>query len=111
MTEDEKLRVINLLMLLQVTVYATDATDDITWFNRHQTKAVSKNFLNIVLREHGEIIKVFWDIPDMDMASVTKTLDAFGKAAGGLNYYDLEPITQLINNYKQNLKSNDTRDQ
>lgn len=111
MTEEDKLKVINLLMLLQVTVYATDATDNINWFNRHETKAISKNFLNIVLREHGEIIKAFWNIPNMDMAQVTKTLDAFGKVAGSLDYYDLEPITQLINNYKQNQKSNDTRNQ
>jgi len=104
MTEEDKLKVINLLMLLQVLVYAADETVDIKWFNRHKTKAVLNNLLNIVLKEHGEVIKVFWEIPQINMIEVTKTLDEFGKAAGSLDYYDLKPVTDLINQYKQQQK-------
>jgi hypothetical protein len=105
MSEEDKLKVINLLMLLQVAVYAADETMHITWFNRHKTKAISKNFLNIVLQEHGDVIKVFWDIPQLDINQIIKTLDEFGKAAGSLNYYDLKPVTELINQYKQQEKT------
>ena len=88
-------------MLLQVCVYAIDETENISWFNRHKTKAISKNFINIVIQEHGDVIKAFWNIPDLDMSQIIKTIENFGKAAGSLNYYDLQPITELINQYKQ----------
>jgi hypothetical protein len=105
MSEDDKLKVINLLMLLQVVVYAVDETSHIKWFNRQKTKAISNNFLNIVLKEHGEVIKAFWDIPQLDMIEITRTLEEYGKAAGSLDYYDLKPVTDLINQYKQQEKT------
>jgi hypothetical protein len=105
MTEEDKLKVVNLLMLLQVVVYAVDETESIPWFNHHRTKAISKNFLNIVLKEHGEVIKAFWDIPHLDINEIISTVDAFGQAAGSLGYYDLDDVTKLINNYKQQKKS------
>jgi hypothetical protein len=51
------------------------------------------------------VIKVFWDIPQLDINQIIKTLDEFGKAAGSLNYYDLKPVTELINQYKQQEKT------
>jgi hypothetical protein len=105
MTEQEKLKVITLLMLLQTTVYATDETSEISWFNHHKTKAVSKSFLNIVLKEHGDVIKVFWDIPEINMLEITQALEDYGKAVGTLDYYDLKPVTELINQYKKQEKS------
>ena len=105
MTEEDKLKVVNLLMLLQIVVYAVDETETISWFNHYKTKAVSKNFLNIVLKEHGQVIKAFWDIPHLNMPEIIKTLDDFGKATGSLHYYDLADVTALINNYKQQKKS------
>jgi hypothetical protein len=108
MTEDEKFKVVNLLMILQIAVYAADETMNITWFNRHKTKAVSNNFLNIVLKEHGDIIKIFWDIPEISMPEITKVLDEYGKEAGSLQYEDIREVTALIKQYKQNKKSHDT---
>lgn len=105
MTEEDKLKVVNLLMLLQVVVYAVDETESIPWFNHHKTKAISKNFLNIVLQEHGTVIKAFWDIPELDINQVIKTLDEYGKASGSLDYYDFKPVTELINQYKQQEKT------
>lgn len=100
MTDEDKLRVANLIMLLQLCVYAADETVHISWFNRHKTKNILNNFINIVLSEHGHIIKAFWDVPEMDMNEVTKTLDEFGKTIGTLNYYDLKKITEIIKIYK-----------
>lgn len=104
MTEEDKLKVVNLLMLLQIVVYSVDETESIPWFNHHRTKAISKNFLNIVLKEHGEVIKAFWDIPELNINEIIQTVDAFGKAAGSLGYYDLGEVTKLINEYKQQKK-------
>jgi hypothetical protein len=100
MTEEDKLKVINLLMLLQISVYAADETTTIPWFNKQKTKSVLNTFLDLIIKEHGHVIKSFWDIPEMDMVEVTKVLSNFGKAAGSLQYYDLVDVTKLINDYK-----------
>lgn len=100
MTEEEKLKVINLLMLLQISVYAADETTTIPWFNKQKTKSILNTFLDLIIKEHGHVIKSFWDIPEMDMVEVTKVLSNFGKAAGSLQYYDLMEVTKLINDYK-----------
>jgi hypothetical protein len=102
MSDEDKLKVANLVMLLQLCVYAADETVNISWFNRHKTKNVLNNFLNIVLSEHGHIIKAFWDVPELNMEEVTKTLDEFGKTVGTLNYYDLQKVTEIIKVYKSN---------
>ncbi|NDC95292.1 hypothetical protein EB077_08310 [bacterium] len=105
MTEEDKLKVVNLLMLLQVVVYAVDETESIPWFNHHRTKAISKNFLNIVLTEHGEVIKAFWDIPELNINEIIEKLDNFGREVGSLSYYDLTDVTVLIKEYKQQKKT------
>ena len=105
MTEEDKLKVVNLLMLLQIVVYSVDETESIPWFNHHRTKAISKNFLNIVLKEHGDVIKAFWDIPELNINQIIETLDTFGKEVGSLSYYDLVDVTRLIKEYKQQKKT------
>jgi hypothetical protein len=50
------------------------------------------------------VIKSFWDIPEMDMVEITKVLSNFGEAAGSLEYYDLDDVTKLIINYKNQKK-------
>lgn len=104
MTDEDKLKVINLLMLLQICVYAADETANIPWFNKHKTKNILNTFLDIIIKEHGHVIKTFWDIPEMDMVEITKVLSNFGEAAGSLEYHDLEEVTKLINNYKNQKK-------
>lgn len=100
MTDEDKIKVINLLMLLQICVYAADETVTIPWFNKQKTKNVLNTFLDIIIKEHGHVIKSFWDIPDLDMVEITKVLTNFGQAAGSLQYYDLGEVTKLINDYK-----------
>ena len=104
MTDEDKLKVINLLMLLQICVYAADETTSIPWFNKQKTKNVLNTFLDIIIKEHGHVIKSFWDIPEMDMVKITKVLSNFGEAAGSLEYYDLDDVTKLIINYKNQKK-------
>jgi len=100
MTYEEKLKVVNLLMLLQISVYAADETTSISWFNKQKTKSILNTFLDIIIKEHGHMIKSFWEIPEMDMLEITKVLTNFGKAAGSLEYYHLAEVTKLINDYK-----------
>lgn len=104
MTDEDKLKVVNLLMLLQICVYAADETSAIPWFNKQKTKNILNTFLDLVIKEHGHVIKSFWDIPEMNMVEVTKVLSKFGEAAGSLHYYDLEEVTKLINDYKNQNK-------
>ena len=42
MTEDEKMKVLNLIMWLQVGVYAADECEPIKWFYTKQTKQLLK---------------------------------------------------------------------
>lgn len=62
--ELDRVKVANLVVWLQMAVFAADETMHITWFNRHKTKNVLNNFNDIVVKEHGPLLKSFWDIPE-----------------------------------------------
>lgn len=104
MKEEDKLKVVKLLMLLQVCVYATDDTLHIPWFNKFKTKNVLNTFVNIILKEHGDIIHAFWNVEELDIVAMTKVVEEFAAATGSLEFYDLEDVTKLINQYKQSKK-------
>ena len=45
--EEDRVKVVNLVVWLQMAVFAADGTANITWFNRHKTKNILNNFSNI----------------------------------------------------------------
>ena len=47
---EERLKIANLVVWLQMAVFAADETANIKWFNRHKTKNVLNNFSNIVIK-------------------------------------------------------------
>jgi len=102
MTDEEKLRVVHLMMHLEVCIYACDNTESIKWFNRHKTKMTMKSFIDTVLKEHGHLFKAFWDTPGLDMTDFVRTISEFGNEVSTIPLMDLPEITAIIKEYKQN---------
>jgi len=97
---EERLKVANLVVWLQMAVFAADETANITWFNRHKTKNVLNNFSNIVIKEHGPLLKSFWDIPDqIDMVEMSNRLSKFAELITDMDYLDMQECAELIENY------------
>lgn len=55
--EDEKIKVLNLLTWLQVTLYASDNCENISWFFNKQTKFAVNQLDNAIKTQHGKAIK------------------------------------------------------
>lgn len=99
MKEEEKLKVLNLLMWLQVSVYAADECEPISWFYTRQTKQLLKRLVETIQKEHGPVIKALWDAEGVQMPDVTKATDKFSSQLGKTDYYKLPDITRLIEMY------------
>jgi hypothetical protein len=98
--ELDRVKVANLVVWLQMAVFAADETMHITWFNRHKTKNVLNNFSNIVIKEHGPLLKAFWDIPEqIDMAEMSNRLSNFAELITDMDYEEMEGSIELIKNY------------
>ena len=54
--DHEKLKVLNLLMWLQASLYAADECETVKWFYNHQTKMLMKRLNESIQREHGKTI-------------------------------------------------------
>jgi len=98
--EKDRIKVANLVVWLQMAVFAADETMHITWFNRHKTKNVLNNFSNIVIKEHGTLLKSFWDMPEqIDMTEMSKRLSDFAELITDMDYEEMQESIELIKNY------------
>lgn len=102
MSEEDKLRIVHLMMHLEVCIHACDNTEGIKWFNRHKTKMTMKQFVDTVLKEHGHLFKAFWETPGLDMTDFVRTIDTFGNEVSTLPLMDLPEITAMIKQFKEN---------
>jgi hypothetical protein len=101
MKEEEKLRVLNLLMWLQISVYAADDCESIKWFYTHKTKQSLKIAIDAILKEHGKTIMAMWDVDGVQMPMVTEVMNTFTKLIAKLDYYKLPEINLLIELYNE----------
>jgi hypothetical protein len=97
-TDEEKLRVINLLMWLQVAIYACDEVENIRWFNKHRTKQSLQSLVRTILTEHNVVIKAFWDTKGVQMEEITMILDELTKQLAHCQYHKLPEVTEWIVN-------------
>ena len=99
MTEDEKMKVLNLIMWLQVGIYAADECEPIKWFYTKQTKQLLKRLVDTIQKEHGLVIKALWEVDGVKMPDVTRATDEFANQLAKADYYKLPDITRLIEMY------------
>ena len=96
----DRIKVANLVVWLQMAVFAADETMHITWFNRHKTKNILNNFNDIVVKEHGPLLKSFWDMPEqIDMTEMSKRLSDFAELITDMDYEEMQESIELIKNY------------
>jgi hypothetical protein len=101
MTQEEQIKVLNLLMWLQVSVYASDNCESIKWFYNHRTKQSLKQAVETIVKEHGKTIMAMWDADGVQMPLVTETMDKFAKLVAELDYYKLPDIVMLLQLYNE----------
>ena len=101
MTQEEQIKVLNLLMWLQVSVYASDNCESIKWFYNHRTKQSLKQTVDTIVKEHGKTIMAMWDADGVQMPLVTETMDKFAKLIAELDYYKLPDIVMLLELYNE----------
>ena len=94
--EEEKIKVLTLLMWLQTAVYAADECQEIAWFNTRRSKQLLKSTVDIILKEHGGIIKTLWDVDGVKMPDVTRAIEEFTKLLSTTDYYKLPEISALV---------------
>lgn len=106
MTQDEreKIHVLQFLMWAHITIYAADNCENITWFNRNNTKNLLKRTVAHIEKEHGGAIKALWDINDSEiMTGITKDMLEFVEEVATTPYWELAKITEIIKEYKTSL--------
>lgn len=101
MTNQEQIKVLNLLMWLQVSVYASDECETIKWFYNHKTKQLLKQTIDAIDKEHGKTIKAIWDADGVQMPLVTQVLDKFASQLALIDYYKLPDINLLLELYSE----------
>jgi hypothetical protein len=101
MTQQEQIKVLNLLMWLQVSVYASDECEPIKWFYSHRTKQSLKTAVDVIDKDHGKTIKAIWDVDGVQMPMVTEVMDTFAKQIAQLDYYKLPDIVVLLDLYNE----------
>jgi hypothetical protein len=101
MTQEEQIKVLNLLMWLQVSVYASDNCESIKWFYSHRTKQSLKQAVDTIVKEHGKTIMAMWDADGVQMPLVTETMDKFAKLVADMDYYKLPDIVLLLQLYNE----------
>lgn len=104
--EIEKIRVLNLLMWMQASVYASDDCEGIDWFYRNQTKNVLKRAVDIIQKEHGPSINSLWSVQDDSkiMTDVTNDLMEFTEELASTPYWMLSDLTNAIRQYKKEVE-------
>jgi len=94
--EADKLKVLNLLMWTQATLYASDECETIKWFYNHQTKMLMKRLNESIQREHGKTISELWNVDGVTMPSITEHLDEFTYEMASFGYWMLPELIKLI---------------
>jgi hypothetical protein len=97
--EIENIKILNLLMWLQVAIYASDDVEPIKWFYNKKTKHSLKTAQQAINAEHGRTIKSLWDVDGVQMPLVTETMERFTKLIAELDYYKLPEINLLLELY------------
>ena len=104
--EEDRIKIANLVVWLQLCVFAADDTMSISWFNRHKTKYALNNFSETVVKEHGKLLKVFWDMPDqIDMPTVCNQLTRFGSLLAQMDYLEMQEAEELLINFLKNKRN------
>jgi len=107
--EEDRVKVANLVVWLQMAVFAADETMHITWFNRHKTKNVLNNFSDTVVKEHGKLLKAFWDMPEqIDMTEMSSRLSSFAELITDMDYLEMQESIELIKNYLKEKRNGNT---
>lgn len=107
--QEDRVKVANLVVWLQMAVFAADETMHITWFNRHKTKNVLNNFSNTVIKEHGALLKAFWDMPEqIDMGEMSNRLAKFAELITDMDYEEMQESIELIQNYLKEKRNGNT---
>lgn len=97
--EEEKIKVLTALMFMQATVFALDECEPIKWFNSRRSKQLVKATIDIIPKEHGEVIKSLWGVEGVQMPQVVQALEDYSKEFGKTDYYKLPEVTALIRAY------------
>jgi len=97
--EDEKIRVLNLLVWLQVSLYASDNCENISWFFNQQTKYTARQYDASIRKYHGEAIKELWDVEEVNMQMVMNEINKFAEIVTRIPFYRIGEATQVLTNY------------
>ena len=98
--ELEKVKVLNLLMWLQASIYAGDECESIKWFYNHQTKMLLKRLNDSIQREHGKTITALWNADDAILPDITQQIDDFTYEMSTYGYWMLPELTEYIRKQK-----------
>ena len=99
--ELEKVKVLNLLMWLQASLYAADECETVKWFYNHQTKMLMKRLNESIQKEHGKTIASLWDVDGALLPNVTQQIGDFTQEMATYGYWMLPELTKLIQNAKE----------
>ena len=94
--ELEKIKVLNLLMWLQASIYAGDECEGIKWFYNHQTKMLLKRLNESIQREHGKTITALWDADGAMLPDITRQMSEFTAVLAEYGYWMLPELTEYI---------------
>ena len=99
--ELEKVKVLNLLMWLQASIYAGDECETIKWFYYHQTKMLLKRLNESIQREHGKTITALWNTDGAILPNITEQIDDFTFEMSTYGYWMLPELTEYIRKQKE----------
>lgn len=92
----DKIRVLNLLMWLQSSVYASDECEQVKWFFNHQTKMLLKRLPSVIEKEHGKVIQQLWEADGALLPEITTQMDEFSQEMANYGYWMLPELTEFI---------------
>jgi len=98
--ELEKVKVLNLLMWLQASIYAGDECETIKWFYNHQTKMLLKRLNDSIQREHGKTITALWNADGAILPDITQHIHDFTYEMLTYGYWMLPELTEFIRKQK-----------
>jgi hypothetical protein len=99
--ELEKIKVLNLLMWLQASIYAGDECEPIKWFYNHQTKMLLKRLNDSIQREHCNRITALWNTDGALLPDITRQMDDFTYEMATYGYWMLPELTEYIRKQKE----------
>ena len=99
--DHEKLKVLNLLMWLQASLYAADECETVKWFYNHQTKMLMKRLNESIQREHGKTITELWNVDGAILPDIRRQIDDFTYEMASYGYWMLPELTEYIRKQKE----------